>query len=447
MTLAASRAGVALAGSLATVAVARILGPAGSGGYAIAISIIAMLIVLSTLGIEHGIAYYVSSRRWAAREAFRAGQRVALGSGLLWAAVGLGVRLLYPAAFDGLSVSMTVVVVLALPFALSWSYASFVALATDHFESYAMAPLLQAVAALLPVAVLSAIIGLRGALIGVTAAHAIAAVAMLAWSRRWLPGTPEVNPADAHTLRHAASFGVKGYAAAALGVFNYRLDLFVLSAVADAATVGRYAIAVTVTQTLWLLPPAVSDLVLPRVAALAAGEGEDPVAQQAMVETKGIRHTVIIVAGTTALAALGLVFLVVPIFGSAFRGSIDLGLILLPGVAAVGLCGVLSSVIVGRGKPVYLLLIALITTPTTIVLYLLLIPSLKGPGAALASTISYTGSLALTMLFFRRLTGWSLARVMLPTRGELEDYRRLLRTLPGRAAATLRVRVGPNSRS
>jgi O-antigen/teichoic acid export membrane protein len=431
VTLAVSRGGVAVAGSLATVAVARILGPAGSGGYAVAISAIVVLTVLSTMGIEHGIAYYVGGRRWAARDAFRSAQRIALGAGLLGAAFGLGVRILYPAAFGDLSVSMTAVVVLAMPFVLSWYYASFVALASEHFEGFAVAPLVQSLAALLLVTVLSVAAGLRGALIGVAVAHMVAAVAMLLWARRWLPGVPEVKPADPRTLRDAASFGVKGYAANALNILNYRLDIFILSAVASAPAVGRYAVAVAVTQALWIVPPAVGELVFPRVAALTAGEGEEPAAHLAMVEAKGIRHTAIIVAVMTVLVALGLIFMVVPIFGPAFKQSVDLGLILLPGVAMIGLLGVLLAIIVGRGRPGYSLLVALSTTPVTIALYLWLIPWLKGEGAALASTISYTCSFALVAFFFGRVTGGSLARVIVPTRGEWEDYRRLLGMLPG----------------
>jgi O-antigen/teichoic acid export membrane protein len=429
VTLAAGRTGTALAGALATVAVARILGPAGAGGYAIAISAIVVLTGLSTLGIEHGIVYYVSSRRWDAHAAFRSAQGIALGAGLLGAAVGLGVRLGDPAAFARLSVSMTAVVVLALPFALSWYYASFVALATDHFEGYAAAPLLQSLAALILIVALSATAGLWGALIAVAAAHVIAAVGMLALAPRWLARAPAVDPAEARTLRRAAGFGVRGYAANALTTINYRLDFFILSAVAHSSAVGRYAVAVAVTQTLWLVPPAVSDLVFTRVAALTAGEGEDAAATQAMVEAKGIRHTIVIVAVTAALVAFGLIFLVVPVFGSEFAQSVHLGLILLPGVTLAGFSGVLSSIIVGRGKPVYMLRIALITTPATIALYLLLIPSLGAVGAALASTLSYTGSFALAVFSFGRVTGRSLARIAVPTRDELEDYRRLLRTL------------------
>lgn len=439
VTLAASRVGVALTGSLATVAVARILGPAGSGSYAIAISTILVLTSMSTLGVEYGIAYYVSSRRWDARAALHSAQRVALGAGLLGGTLGLGLRLAYPTAFDGLPVWAMVVVVLAMPFFLSWYYASFVALATDYFEGYALAPLLQSLAALILVTALSAAAGLRGALIALTVSHAIAAVAMLVLAPRWLArASPAINPAGAHTLRRAASFGIKGYAANALNAINYRLDFFILSAVAGSSTVGRYAVAVAVTQTLWLVPPAVSDLVLPRVAALAAGEGEDPVVQQAMVEAKGIRHTVIIVAVTTALVAFVLLFLIVPIFGVAFTQSVYLGLILLPGVATAGFFGVLSSIIVGRGKPVYTMRIALIVTPATVVLYLLLIPSLKGPGAALASTLSYVGSFALATFYFRRVTGFSLARIMVPTRGELDDYRRLWHMLGSSAMRRMR---------
>jgi len=128
---------------------------------------------------------------------------------------------------------------------------------------------------------------------------------------------------------------------------------------------------------------------------------------------------------TTLVLAIALEVLVVPIYGEAFSGAVDLGLILLPGVALLGIAGVLAATIVGHGKPAYPLYVAIVTTPLTIVLYATLIPALDANGAALASTISYTMSFLLLCWFYRRTTRRRVLPLLVPTRSELDDLRSL----------------------
>lgn len=442
---ATSRVVVAVTGAAATIFVARLLGPGGAGGYAIAQSIVLIGMIATTLGVEHGIAYYVSSGRWPARAAYASSQRVALASGIVGAGVGVLLRVLFPAPFDGLSVASTVIACGALPFTLSWFYGTSIAVATDRYEAFAIPPALQSALALVLVAVLAAVDGLPGAVLGFALAHVVTAAVSQVTMRRGLARAeaPASQPAP-HPLRRAIRFGIKGYAANALQVINFRADLFVLAAFASAADVGHYAVAVAVTTVLWLLPGALTDVLFPRVAALSAHAGTPAGAQsRAFVETKSLRHTVLIVAASALVLAVALVTLVVPVYGPDFRPAIGLGLILLPGVAAMGLGGTLTATIVGRGHPGYSLAIALVTTPITLALYFTLIPSLHATGAALASTISYLVSFVLTAVLYRRATSAPVLPRLVPTRSELDDYRALapaiaawLRALPARGRSS-----------
>ncbi len=422
---AASRVTAAVAAAATGVAVARLLGPGGTGRYAIAQTLIALLTVATTLGVEHGIAYYVSSGRWNAADAQRQAQRVALVSGIAGASLGVLARIALPSAFGGLSIATTAVIAFALPFALSWFYFSFVALAIDHYEAFVLPPAMQASVGLVLVCVLGAVYGLSGAVAGLALSHVVTAGAAGLAARRILSSpAPQPRTGDEPApLRRAISFGVKGYAANALQFINYRLDLFILASVAASADVGHYAVAVAVTGVMWLLPGSLSEVLFPRVAALsAAGEVSGA---RAAVETKSIRHTTVIVLVSSLAVALALVLLVVPVYGEAFRPAIKLGLIMLPGVALIGLAGPMAASIVGRGHPGYSLIVTLIVTPLTIALYVILIPSLHAEGAALASSISYAISFVLVVAFYRRVVGEPVLSHLIPTRSELHDYRAL----------------------
>lgn len=442
---AASRGTVAVTGALTTVLVARLLGDEGAGSFAIALTIVYVLTVLSTLGLEHGIAYYVSSGRWTARSAFATALRVSAAIGLLGAALGVAARLALPSAFGDLSLALCAVAAGALPFALAWFYGSYVALSDDHYEAFVLPPAIQSAVGLLLVAALAIPFGLAGAVVGVAVSHVLTAGVTVAMSRRrGLSDAGEHHPTRAQ-LRRALSFGVKGYAGNALQVLNYRVDFFILSAVTSAAAVGHYSVAVAMTTVLWLLPQALADVLFPRVAALSADGHASADEQRAFVEAKSVRHTALLVAVSTVVLAVGIVLLAVPVFGEDFRDAIDLGLIRLPGVALLGIAGILSATVLGRGHPEYGLYTALIVTPSTMALYALLIPSLEATGAALASSLSFAISFALSLLFYRRATGRSALPLLVPTRSELHDYRMLAPQVRAWAVGMLARRARPGS--
>jgi O-antigen/teichoic acid export membrane protein len=413
---ATSRSSVAVTGALTTILVARALGPEGAGAFSVALTVVYVLVVLTTLGVEHGIAYYVSAGRWPAADAFAASWRVAWLAGPVAAGAAVVARLALPHAFGGLTVAECALAAAALPFALTWYYGSFVALASDHYEVYVLAPALQSGALLVLALALVLPFGLSGAVAAVLASQVLAALATTWLVRRRLGART-----GRRHLRRALTFGVKGYAANALQVLNYRVDLFVLSAVASAAALGHYAVAVAVTSVLWLLPQALGDVLFPRVAALSAAEATG---QREFVEAKSLRHTTLLVAAST-LALVPALLLIVPVYGPGFADSVTLGLIRLPGVALLGLAAPLTAITVGRGHPEYGLYTTLAVTPVTLALYALLIPALHAPGAALASSLSFALSFAATAAFHRRATGAPLLRRLLPTRSELADYRGL----------------------
>jgi O-antigen/teichoic acid export membrane protein len=418
----ASQLWVTLTGGITTIVLARVLGPHDWGGYSVAVSLVLVLAMLASLGVNQGIAYYVSARRWEPRAAFESSLRVALVAGVLGAAAALAARALVPSAFAGLPFSLTAVAVAALPFSLALGYASFVALATDRYEASMSMPAVQAgllFAASIPAAVVFGRAGAIGALSGATVVTATGAIV---WARLRLP---KAGPTQLGQLRRAISFGIKGYSANALQLVNNQLDLFILAAVTPAATVGHYALAVSLTNLLLLLPKALSTVLSPRVARLSAGEEEE--ATREMVETKSLRHVSLIVVVTAVALAAALEFLVVPVFGADYRPATNLGLILLPGAATIGISSVLAATIVGRGKPTYSLYGALITTPLTTVMYATMIPRFHATGAALASTLSYLGTFLLFCGFYQCLTARKVLPLLLPTRSEFEDLRALMR--------------------
>ncbi|HKR14219.1 MAG TPA: polysaccharide biosynthesis C-terminal domain-containing protein [Pyrinomonadaceae bacterium] len=222
---------------------------------------------------------------------------------------------------------------------------------------------------------------------------------------------------DLSGLKGALNFAVPCYAANLAQFLNYKLDVFVVGFFAGTASVGRYTLAVSLGQLLWLMSNSVATVLLPKIAAST----DDGVS---------IRHTARVTrlsVWATAICGLALGVLAtqaIPLaYGEAFRPSVMALLWLLPGIVLFSIANVLAAYIAGIGKPRLNLLVSGVSLIVTISLDLLLIPRLNIVGAAIASTVSYSLSALLLIVFFMRETGAPLREILLPTS---EDVRMLL---------------------
>jgi O-antigen/teichoic acid export membrane protein len=412
------------AGALTTLILARILGPAGTGRYAVTISLVIGLQTFATLSLQVSIGYFVGRGTWPPRQAFVTTQLAALGLGLTSVAVALLIRALFPSAFHNISVGLVLVAAAGLPCALSWTFAAAVALAVDQYELYAVPQALQTTVGIVVILVLGAIYGVGGALLGLTISHAVTAAVSFVWCRRALPAS-DGRATEPGQFRRAVAFALKSHVANAVTFITYRLDIFILNGVTTATEVGQYAIAVSVTQAVWLLPDALSSIVVPRLARVSWGHAAVDDDYQDLVERKSVRHATILALVSALVLSLALLVLVLVFLGSGFHESIELGLILMPGSAMLAVASALASVMVGRGRPEISMMVAFPVALLAIALYVFVIPSYGAVGAAVASSVSYAIGFVLTVVIGSRRLGCRLLPLVIPTRSELDDYRRL----------------------
>ena len=195
---------------------------------------------------------------------------------------------------------------------------------------------------------------------------------------------------------------------------NYRLDMFLVSALIDQRAVGLYALAVSLAQLVWLFSNSVATALLPKVASQ-----QELATQNANLSAQATRLSlwVSLIAGIflSLFASVALPL----IYGEEFRYSIPPLLFLMPGVVAISPAFVLASYIAGIGKPQINLFVALIGVFFTAVLDLLLIPQFNIVGAALASSVSYSIISFLTVLYFNRESKIFIRDILLITSSDL----------------------------
>lgn len=416
------------AAGITSVAIARLLGPTGTGTLALAVTLITLATTLFSLGLRAGIIYRVSRGSWAAGDAARAGQLAAVVLGGAGALAGMGFYALTShTVLAGVTPTMAVVTFAALPFALTWLFLAVVALSVERYETYGAILVSQPLAGLALSVALAVAFGSLGAIVGLAASHVVGAVAAALLLRH---GTLSSQPGagSRQELRAATAFGLKAWGSEVLQNLNYRLDLLVLNAFAVRADVGVYSVALTITAFAWILPSALQTVLFPRTARLdsqgaSTGEGRSEVE---LAASRGMRQSVLLLLPTAVGLAVLLVVVVPLLYGPKFDRTIELGLILIPGTLALGMARVLVAVTSGRGRPIYSLYGRLIDMPVTAALYLLLIPAYGATGAAIGSTISYAMTGVISLLFFLRVVHLPLRELFLPTRDDVREYGRAL---------------------
>ena len=440
LNVAAQIVTIAAAG-LTSVAIARLLGPSGTGTLALAVTLVTLATTLFSLGLRAGIIYRVSRGSWAAGDAIRSAHLAALVLGIAGAVVGLGIyALASDTVLDGVTPTMAVVTFAALPFALGWLFLASVALSLERYQTYGAILVAQPVTGLALSVGLAGAFGTLGAIVGLAASYAVGAAAAAVLLRRRVPRTAG-GGGSPRELRAAMRFGVQAWGSEVLQNLNYRLDLLILNAFAARADVGVYSVALTITGFAWILPSALQTVLFPRIARLDS-EGASARSARSEVEVaaaRGTRHSVLLLVPTALVLVLVLIVVVPLLYGPKFHRTVELGLILVPGTLALGMARVLVAVTSGRGRPIYTLYGRLIDVPVSVALYLLLIPASGATGAAIGSTISYALTGVISLLFFRRVLALPMRELFVPTREDLREYGRaltlVLRRLRPREAA------------
>jgi O-antigen/teichoic acid export membrane protein len=426
---------LAAAGVLSIV-LARVIGPSGNGEYALLATVVNVAVLVCSLGLSSGITYEVSRANWAVRRAFHESYLVALLLGALGIAGGLGFyALTQDSVLRSVDLALVLVALASIPAFLAGQFASAILLGDDRYEAYGSLPLTTAAVTVVVAAGLTIPYGLTGAIVGMLAAAVVTATVGAALLGRRSPGEAaqgrRVEPAaPRRPLRDAFRFGLPGWIGNIFQQANYRFDVIILGAYASTTDVGVYSVALTLVSIAWVLPHGLQMVIFPRTASLDAGTrtGEVSPEESDAAVTRGTRHSVLLLppAGLIVVALLALVPLV---YGGRFDQTVVLGLVLLPGVLALGVGKVLGSVVAGRGKPRYNLYTGALSAVITLGLYFALIPPYGDWGAAIASSISYLTTTVIACVFFKRVVGVPLRDALIPTTADLRNYPEALHAL------------------
>lgn len=238
------------------------------------------------------------------------------------------------------------------------------------------------------------------------------AIAVVGWDSRRLSAT---RVAVWPFLRYALAVGATGL----VSMLNYRIDLYVVAALTSHASLGFYTTAVSGAETLLVAAQVGSIVTVPHMGSLSKGEA-------ALLTARCVRNTFVFV-GVCGLAAIVLAEPVVGLlYGRAFLPAVTPLRILVLGVVPWSAASIMSSYFTLNGRrPQVALCTAGASALACAVIALILVPRIGISGGAIATTITYAGSVLIMSAYFSKQTNIPISRVLFFQPEDFQGYRRL----------------------
>jgi len=386
--------GIAVVSFGGVLLTARVLGPAARGDLAFLITMSMLTATVGLLGLDEANVNF-AGRHPEERRALATNSLVlSLVLGCACIAVVCVLIALVPAAGGHADRWLRWLALASVPMLILKLYLKFLLQADFQFRMANLAWIFPPVANLAVNGSMAALglLTVATAFVSWTVTHAIATVALGAFVARRSAGFGRPSP---ELARRTLRFGLRAHPGRLMMAGNYRLDQWLVGAIAGSRELGLYSIAVSVSEILFYLPTALT--IAQRPYLVRAGQDE-----------AGRRAARVFRAGTvlTAACAVGLVavapVLLPAVFGEDFSGSVDDLQILAAGAFGILALKLLGNALTAQRRPGLATIGAAAAFAVTVGLDALLIPAHGGSGAAIASSVAYAvGGATIAILFLR----------------------------------------------
>jgi O-antigen/teichoic acid export membrane protein len=414
----AARLVIYASGFVASVFIARALGPEGRGIYVLPVALATIVIGVTTQGLELAQVRLWATRNESARQWASSANWLAVPVGVLGAAAGWIVyELGRSGPFSGVTRLEMATILVLLPI---WVHGVLIRGLLVVDGALATVNRALAIGDLCRTAIVIALFA-SGALTVEVVLALTAVLVVVPWVLCWraIGGPRTFQRPGPGLIRQQLSAGVRLAPHFFFLTLNLRLDVLLVAAFVGAKQVGLYSVAVLIAELVWVPTWALAQAT--KEAQAGAEQGAAGV-----VTARALRVTLLVSALCALALALAAPAILAVVFGSDFSPALTALWLLLPASAAMAVWRLLS-VFLARLAPIRVpAAIALAALFVNCSLNLILIPAIGIAGAALASTAGYGCGALLALRRFRAITGFP-ASELVPRRADLRDVRELVR--------------------
>jgi O-antigen/teichoic acid export membrane protein len=395
-----------IAAGLGGVIFARLAGPTVRGEYAAITAWFGVVLTVGGMGQPAAVCFYVARDSLRARSYVATSRMMMLATGSVALVGGIVLAPLLAHGNTQVATGYRIAFAASIVAFVGASY-SFALQARD-LRRWNVVRVIQPLLSLLAFAVLGwlRLLTLQNALIAIGATM----VLQLCWAYRCCrltglaPGRPQLR-----LVRPLAGYGTAQMAALTPAVLNAQLDQLVLSQTVKPADLGRYAIAVSLTNLPIPLVSAIGSVAFPRLAArTVVNDATRRLQRLAILSSAGLA------AGTLVPLALAAHWVIPLVFGAGYRDAVPLVWLLTPGAVFLACGGVVGNLLCGRNHPTVVAWAQGLAAAATVAMLIALLPVFGVAAAAIASTVAYGIALAVMLRSLWRLPRHARGRGWVP---------------------------------
>lgn len=388
-----SKLSASILGFAATIAIARILGAGPLGTYNLVLGLVAWLGIVGKVGITGAISKRVS-------EGEEQGQYAAAGLALvllMGSAIALGLFLFRPYVNDYIGQPVTVYVVLILFVTLTQSIVSSLLSGVHlvHLRGL-LAPLRTGTRSVLQIGTVLAGLGVVGLFFGYIAGYLVVIIVGSVYLYRKLDGISKPEKKHFQSLFDYAKFAWIGSLQSRM--FNYT-DILVLGLFVSQALIGVYAAAWNIAQFLMLFAGAIRSTLFPEMSELSVKNDTDAIGH--LVEEALSYSGLLLIPGLVGGAILG--ERILRIYGDEFTQGAIILVILIGANLVMSYQNQILATLNAVDRPDLSFRVNVLFVISNVVFNLILIYQYSWIGAAIATLLSVSLSLALGFVYLREM--------------------------------------------
>ena len=229
---------------------------------------------------------------------------------------------------------------------------------------------------------------------------------------------PRVWEIDTQFLKEVIRFGIIPMMSGLLATINYSIDIIFLKGMGSPPELSYYSLAASIINYVWLIPDAFKSVLFSKSAKKFDTENLEFSSQVSMT---------FIFLCLVGFALLGRQLLII-FYGTEFRNSYGVTLLLIIGAFSMSIYKLVGVVLVSQGKRVAHFISLAISAIINVILNYLLIPIYGMYGAGIASVCSYTVCGIVLLIYFCRLYSMPAYALLIPSLQTLNRIKALIRT-------------------
>jgi O-antigen/teichoic acid export membrane protein len=240
--------------------------------------------------------------------------------------------------------------------------------------------------------------------------------------RRWSGPKPQPTPENDRPVGagEMTVYSLKAHVSNILSYFNTYLGTYIVQGKFKIENLGIYNTAFTIVQQVWILPEAVSQVIMSRIAAMS--EEKDKL-RLTLISAKVVFY----ITAVVALLVLWMAYLFVPWLFPMYAGAVEPLAYLIVGSIFISYSKVLGNSIAAYGRPELNIIPTIVGIVSNFIASFLFIPLLNINGVALATSASFTLQAFTNIAIFCVYSHTPAYRLFLPTREELAAVKSAIR--------------------